>query len=138
METAQEIWFGVVVLLHGVVHLLYAAHSARRFQLKPGMTWPDGSWAFSRLVTDSMARDQAAVAMVLSGAIFVVTAIAVFARQAWWRPVAVVGAALSALMFILLWDCKRRDLGGQGAIGVLVDVAILVTALALGWPHFGD
>lgn len=137
METAQEIWFGVIMLLHGVVHLIYAAHSARRLQLKIGMTWPDRSWAFSRLLGEGATRDQTAVAMLLAGLIFIVAGIAVFARQPWWRPVAVVAGALSALVFILMWDGKKRNLDGQGAIGVVIDVAILVTALVLDWPHYG-
>lgn len=138
METAQGIWFGVIMLLHGVVHLIYAAHSARRLQLKIGMTWPDGSWAFSRLCGERTTRDQTAIAMSLGGLIFVIAGIAVFARQPWWRPVAVVAAVLSALVFILAWDGNKRNLDGQGAIGVVIDAAILVTALVLDWPHFGN
>ena len=137
MGRAQEVWFGVVMVLHGMVHLLYAAHSAQRLQLKPGMTWPDGSWVWSRLLPARTVRDQATVTMLLSGAAFVVGAAAVFARQAWWRPVAVVVAALSALAFIFLWDGKKRNLDGQGAIGVIIDVAVLVAALVLDWPQFG-
>ncbi|MBN1319222.1 MAG: hypothetical protein JXA87_00130 [Thermoleophilia bacterium] len=137
METAQEVWFGIVLLLHGMVHLMYAAQSARRFQLKPGMTWPDESWAWSRLLSDRTVRDQTTITMVLSSAIFLVGGIAVLARQTWWRPVAVVAAALSALAFILLWDGRKRNLDGQGAIGVIIDIAVLVTALVLDWPQFG-
>jgi hypothetical protein len=41
---------GIFLVLHGLVHLLYFGQSARYFELKPGMTWPDGAWAFSRLL----------------------------------------------------------------------------------------
>lgn len=138
MKTAQEVWFGVFLLLHGVVHLIYAAHSARKLQLKPGMTWPDGSWAFSRLATTGTIRDQTTVTMLLSGAVFLVGGAVVLARQAWWRPVAVVAAALSALSFVLLWNGRKRNLDGQGIIGVIIDIAVLVAALVLDWPQLGS
>ena len=32
--------FGVFIVLHGLVHLLYFGQSARYFELKPGMVWP--------------------------------------------------------------------------------------------------
>ncbi len=31
--------FSVFLMLHGLVHLLYFGQSARRFELKPGLTW---------------------------------------------------------------------------------------------------
>jgi hypothetical protein len=37
---------GIFLLLHGLVHLLYFGQSARYFDLRPEMIWPDGSWAF--------------------------------------------------------------------------------------------
>ena len=44
-------WIALVLFLflHGMVHLLYAGHSLRLFELRPGLSWPDSSWAFSRL-----------------------------------------------------------------------------------------
>ena len=45
--------FGVFLMLHGLVHLLYLGQSQRFFELQPGMTWPDGpgrsrdSWAMA-------------------------------------------------------------------------------------------
>ena len=41
---------GVFVVLHGLVHLFYFAQSRRLFELRPGLVWPDGSWAFSKLL----------------------------------------------------------------------------------------
>lgn len=45
---------GIFIVLHGLVHLLYAAHSRRLVELRPEMIWPDGSWAFSKLLAHSL------------------------------------------------------------------------------------
>ena len=47
---------GVSIVLLGLVHLLYFAQSRGLFELRPEMVWPEGSWAFSKLLGDE-ARD---------------------------------------------------------------------------------
>ncbi len=42
----MQIVVGVFLILHGLVHLLYAGQALRYFELRPGMTWPDASWLF--------------------------------------------------------------------------------------------
>jgi hypothetical protein len=39
----MRIVFGILLLIHGLIHLLYSGQSARRFELQPGMVWPDGA-----------------------------------------------------------------------------------------------
>jgi hypothetical protein len=58
--------FGIFILLHGLVHLLYFGHSLRYFELKPGMVWPDGSWILSRLISDQAARNLAGILLILA------------------------------------------------------------------------
>jgi hypothetical protein len=132
-----EIAFGIFVVLHGLVHLLYAGHSARRFQLKPGMAWPDESWALSRAVREGSARARATVALVLATLGFVVGGVGIIAGQDWGRPLTVGAAAFSALLYLLFWNAKPRNLDGQGAVGVLIDVAILVAGLVFQFPQIG-
>ncbi len=45
-----RILFGIFIVLHGLVHLLYFGQSARYFELQPGMVWPNGSWVVSKLL----------------------------------------------------------------------------------------
>jgi hypothetical protein len=127
---------GVFFLLHGLVHLLYAGQSRRLFELQPGMVWPDGSWAFARLLGDERTRLVASAACVLAAIGFAAAALGLFARQAWWRPVVVGAAAFSAVVVILLWDGGMHRLADQGAIAFLINAAILVTVLILHWPRF--
>ena len=129
--------FGVFIVLHGLVHLLYAGQSARRFELKPGMVWPAGSWAFSRLLGDEATRHLASISLVLAATGFVAGGIGILASQAWWRPVVVGAAAFSSVVYILFWNGKMQNLSGQGAIGLLINIAILLAVLVLRWPQLG-
>ncbi len=126
--------FGVFVVLHGLVHLLYFGQSARRFELRPGLDWPDGSCVFSKLLEDQTIRNLASIACVVAAIAFVAGGAGVFIGQSWWRPAIVAAAAFSSFAFLLFWDGKLRRLNDQGAIAILINVAILVAVLVLAWP----
>jgi hypothetical protein len=131
-----RILFGVFVVLHGLVHLLYFGQSWRLFELQAGMVWPDGSWAFSRLLGDETTRLLASISLVLAAIGFVAGGTGLFVRQGWWRPMVMGAAALSAIVFVLLWNGKMQRLDNQGAIGILINIAVLVAALLLQGPNF--
>lgn len=66
-----KILFGVFIVLHGLVHLLYFGQTARYFELQPGMVWPDGSWAFAKLLGEAVTRSIASVLLILAAVGFV-------------------------------------------------------------------
>ena len=132
-----RIIFGVFMVLHGLVHLLYYGQSRRLFELQRGMVWPEGAWAFSRLLGDGTTRWLASMACVLAAAGFVAGGTGILAGQAWWRPTVVGAAAFSAVIFVLFWDGGLHKLDNQGAIAILINVAILIAVLILRWPAFG-
>ncbi len=123
--------FGLFIVLHGLVHLLYFGQSWRLFELQPGMVWPEGSWAFSKLLGNGATRLLASISCLLAAIGFVAGGIGILLRQAWWRPVVVVSAAFSAVIFILFWDGERQKLDNKGGIGLLINIAILVAVLIL-------
>lgn len=127
---------GVFLVLHGLVHLLYFGQSARFFALQPGMTWPDGSWAFSRLLGDSGTRTLTGIFCILAAAGFVIGAAAIFFSQPWWRAAVVVAAVFSGVVYIIFWNGRLQQLDNQGGIGILIDIAILVAVLVFRWPQF--
>jgi hypothetical protein len=100
------------------------------------MVWPDGSWAFSRLMGDEATRLLASVFCVLAAAGFVAGGMAILLGQAWWRPIIVGSAAFSAGVFIVFWDGGLQDLSGKGLFAILINAAILVAVLGFRWPHF--
>jgi hypothetical protein len=128
---------GAFMVLHGLVHLLYVGQSLRLFELQSGMVWPEGSWAFSRLVGDQATRLVASVSYILAAIGFVAGGAAILLRQAWWRPVVVGSAAFSAVMVFLFWNGKLQRLDNQGGIALLINMAILVALLILRWPSLG-
>jgi hypothetical protein len=129
--------FGIFIVLHGLVHLLYFGQSQRLFELRPGMIWPDGSWAFSRLLGDEETRILASISYALAAIGFVAGGTGILVRQTWWRPVVVVSAAFSAVIIILFWDGELQKLDDKGGIALLINIAILVALLVLRWPHLG-
>lgn len=81
----QTIITGIFLVLHGLVHLLYFGQSRRLFELRPKMVWPDGSWAFSKLVGDTRSspvdettRLLASVALVLAAIGFMAGGLGLF------------------------------------------------------------
>ena len=126
---------GVILIMHAVVHLLYLGQSSRTFELQPGMNWPDGSWLFSRLLGNEPTRALASIILLLVALGFMAGGVGIFLMQAWWRPVVVSAAALSAVAYFLFWDGALQDLPGKGAIGVLISLAILVAVLIFQWPN---
>jgi hypothetical protein len=128
---------GVFLLLHGLVHLLYFGQSARRFELQPGLIWPDGSWALSKLLGDSSARTLASIFLIITALGFVIGAAGIFFGQSWWRTAVVASAAFSGILYILFWNGRWQHLDGQGGIGLLIDLAVLAAVLIFHWPRFG-
>ena len=132
-----RVFAGVFLLLHGLVHLLYLGQSARRFELQPGMTWPDGSWSFSSQLGDDGARTLASILLILAAVGFLIGGVGVFFGQSWWRTAVVASAAFSGVLYILFWDRRLQQLPNQGGVGLLIDVAILAAVLIFRWPQFG-
>jgi hypothetical protein len=128
---------GLFMVLHGLVHLLYLGQSQRWFELQPGMVWPAGAWALTRLAGEAGTRWLASVACGLAAAGFVVGGIAILAGQPWWRPMVVGAAAFSIGIWLLFWDGGVQHLANKGAIAVLINGAILLAVLALRWPDLG-
>ena len=130
-----RILVGVFFMLHGLVHLLYLGQSARYFELQPGMIWPDGAWAFSKLFAAPTVRAMASISLVVAAIGFILAGSGIFLKQAWWRPVAVSVAVFSSALYLLLWDGALQNLDNKGWIGILINLAILAAVLLFQWPN---
>lgn len=129
-----RILFGIFVVLHGFVHLLYFGQSARFFEMQPGMVWPDGAWAFSRILGNANTRMLANVVLVLAAVGFVVGGVAVFARQDWWRMVVLSAAIFSTTIYFLLWNGRFENLPNNGWVGILINLILLAAMFIFKWP----
>jgi len=121
---------GLFLVLHGLVHVLYAGQSRRLFELRPGLLWPDSSWAFSRLMGVKTTRLLAGAFLFLITPGFLAGGLGCLLHQGWWQPVTAGSAVFSSLIFILLWDGKFKALADQGGVGVLINLAVLAVVLS--------
>lgn len=117
---------GIFFILHAFVHLLYAGHALRFFELRPGLNWPDGAWAFSRLLGDETTRRLSAVVLALTALGFFAGAFGLFLGQDWRQTVGAGAAVFSIATYLLFWNGKFHNLPDQGGIGVLISLGILV------------
>jgi len=129
-----KIRVSVFLALHGLIHLLYFAQSARIFELKPGMTWPAGSWALSRVLGDNATRTLASTFCVLVAAGFLMGAVGLLSSQSWWQRPVVASSGVSAVLFILCWNGQLQNIDGQGAVGLFLDALLLISILIFRWP----
>jgi hypothetical protein len=128
------ILFGVFLILHGLVHLLYAGQSWRFFELRPELTWPDGAWLFSKLLRNETIRLLASIALVLAALGLVASGLGLFFRADWWRTVAIASSIISSLLFFVMWNGKFHELPDQGFVGILISIAILALILIFKLP----
>jgi hypothetical protein len=126
--------FGAFLIAHGLVFAMYAAHAMRLFEVKPGLTWPDASWALSGLIGDPAVRSIVVGAFLLVAVGFAVSGVALMLRQTWWQWLAAAMAILSTVVILLVWNGRMQELSEQGLIAVIINVVVVVTALVLHWP----
>lgn len=128
--------FGLFIVLHGLVHMLYYGHSARYFELQAGMVWPDGAWAFSRFLGNAATRNLASICLILAAVGFVAGGAGIFLKQSWWRVAVVSAAAFSSVIYLLFWDGGAQSLDNKGGVGILINLLILAALLIFRWPNF--
>jgi len=133
MKTVIIIFF----ILHGIVYLLYGGQAIRLFELRPGFSWPDGSWAFSKFHGIKMTRYLAALFCLLIMLGFTAGSLAILLKWTWWKEAVLLSASISSIIFILLWDGKIKRLDDQGGIGILINLAIILSQSFFNWPEFG-
>ena len=131
-----RILFGIFIVLHGLVHLLYLGQSARFFELQPGMLWPDGAWIFSGYLGNAPIRNLANISLILAAVGFVIGGAGLFLKQDWWQPLVISAAVFSTVIYILFWDGAMQSLDNKGGVGILINLAILAALLVLHWPNF--
>jgi hypothetical protein len=110
-----KVVLGVLLLAHGLVHLLFLAPDVPVFSL-------DDSW----LVPASIRRPVAYALLVATIVAFALVALAVWGvpgLSAAWPIVAMVAAALSTVLLMLFWDW-------QLAFGILINAGLVAAAVA--------
>ncbi len=125
MATVLRIVAGVLLIAHGLVHLLYFVTNAE------DPRWPftiERSW----LVPDAARRSVATVLVAVTIVAFALLGLAVWGvpgLSSTWPVLAVVGAAVSLATLVAFWNTRL-------VAGVAIDVVLIV--LALWRPEWTD
>ena len=124
-------FLGVFLILHGWVHAMYVGHALRWYELKPGMPWPTGAWAFPSRVSDGAIRAFAAVGIGVTALAIMVGGVGILFGAGWADWVAIGGAALASVAHVLLWSGRWAEAMDHGGIGVAINVAVIAAILVL-------
>lgn len=103
---AMKVIIGIVVILHGLIHLLYYGQSLRKFELRPGFDWPDDSWLFTKFLRIESKRKFAAVLCSIVAAAFTFSGIGYVFSTNWHILLIHVSVILSTLLFLFFWNGK--------------------------------
>jgi hypothetical protein len=110
---------GVLILAHGLVHLLYLARDV-----------PEFSFASSWLVPESARRPVALVLMAATVAAFLLVALAIWGvpgLASIWSALTIGAASLSLVLLVAFWN-------NMLILGVAIDIALMaVAAIRPGW-----
>lgn len=121
MDTLLRIVVGILLIAHGLVHLLYLTDDVPEFSL-------ESSWLFP----ESVSRSLALILMWATIAAFALLGLAVWGvpgLTSIWPALAIIGAALSLLLLVAFWSWSL-------VFGVLINVAII--AIAVIRPEWTD
>jgi hypothetical protein len=100
----------------------------------PIKEWRGSSWLLGSAVTDDQLRALVVGLHVLAGLATLACAAAIgFAPSfpGWWRSPAIGGAVVGLTAFAVFWDGQTQFLFQEGAIGAVISLTLLVTAIAL-------
>lgn len=119
----------IFLILHGIVFFLYAGQSARLFELKPGMTWPDNSWFMSKVLDIKILRIFTATLCSVFGIAFFLSGILLIFKISFWHNLALYSSIGSIFFYVQMWDGKSANIKDQGGIGILLNLFIVLVLI---------
>lgn len=120
---------GVVLVLHGLVHVWFFVLARGLVQFRSEMGWSGRSWLLTSLIGDAPTRTLASIVLLLATAGLSIGGIGFLGQQPWSRPLLIASAALSAAILIIFWDGSTQFVVEKGLMGVLIDAAIVAGLL---------
>lgn len=126
----MTLWVRVLiafVFCHGIIYI-------RIGSVLPGpiKEWRGSSWLLGSTLTGDRLTTLVVGLHVMAGIATIACSLAIgFAPSVpgWWRPLAITGAALGVAAFAVFWDGQTQLLFQEGAIGAVVSVILLATAM---------
>jgi hypothetical protein len=128
----MNILLGIFILLHGLVHMWYVTLSQGWVEFQSNMGWTGKSWMFTNLLGNEVVRLIATIFYGLSTIAFLLAGVGIFARQDWSRLWMIAASIISTITILVFWDGNLSMLVEKGALGLLINIGILVAILLFG------
>ncbi|MBI4502766.1 MAG: hypothetical protein HY700_16590 [Gemmatimonadetes bacterium] len=122
-----------------LIAFIVGCHAFIYLRIGPALPSMVKEWSgSSRLLGEALTHEQLKVLVVaLHVAAGIATLACAFAIgfapavPGWWRPLAIVGAAIGMVAFAVFWDGQVQFLAQEGVIGAVVSLILLVSAIAV-------
>ena len=128
--------YALLVLFHGLAHMVYVSFAQGWVIPERGGDWIGSSWLLSGPLGNQGTRSLGSIVFSVMTALFVVVAIGLALRQPWsttWLGAAAIASSLSLLLF---WDGSFIALTEKGAIGLLINITLLIGLYFFHYPTF--
>ncbi|MFO7547038.1 MAG: hypothetical protein R6W77_16220 [Trueperaceae bacterium] len=125
----MRVALGVVLALHGLVHLWFVVLALGWIEFQPDMGWTGRSWLLTSAIGDAATRTVAAVMLTIAAAAFVVSGVALISQAPWWRPALASAAIVSSAVLIVVWDGGTNMLVQKGVLGLAINFLVLIFAV---------
>jgi hypothetical protein len=116
-----------VVACHGLVYILYGYMIPSKIK-----EWNGTSWILGSSVKGERLKKLMLILHVAAGIGTTACAVAIAIApliSGLWLPLAIVGASIGIVGFILFWDGQAKYLVQEGLIGASISLILLITAL---------
>ncbi|MBN2177553.1 MAG: hypothetical protein JW722_07845 [Demequinaceae bacterium] len=127
----MRIAFGIFIIGHAFIHLMFVGQALRWFENRPGSRWPDGAALFPSSIPDGMIRAFAAASIGLTGIAMVVGGVGVILQADWSTRVVIGSAVLVSIAHAAFWNGDWKTSPDQGLYGVIINVAVIVAMLVV-------
>jgi len=130
----MHIIFGILVFLHGLVHIWYLTLSQGWVEYQPAMGWNGSSWLLTDILSlGAVTRPAASILFSISAILFAAAGIGLICSQSWVRPWLIAASIVSTLTILIFWDGSFKQPVEKGAVGLLIDIVMLLAALLFNW-----
>jgi hypothetical protein len=129
----MNILIGIFILLHGLVHMWYVTLSQGWVEFQANMGWTGKSWLLTNLFGNDMTRVIATILYGLSTATFLLAGSGVLAKQDRSRLWMIIASVISTITILVLWDGSLSMPVEKGALGLVINIGILVAIFLFGW-----
>ena len=124
---------GIFLLLHGLVHMWYVTLSQGWVEFQSNMGWTGKSWLLTNLFGNDMTRVIATILYGLSTATFLLAGSGMLAKQEWSRLWMIIASVISTITILVFWDGSLNMPVEKGALGLMINIGILIAILLFGW-----